>query len=106
MALGFPSSPTVGQIFSGFVYTTTGWQRAPIATALPKNYIVNPTMSISQENASTSGGGVSGYYQADQWAYYFVGAPTNKACQRVFTAGIFLPQGSQYSLAINADNGP
>jgi hypothetical protein len=37
-----------------------------VLTALPKNYIVNPGMRISQENGTTSGT-ASGYYPADQW---------------------------------------
>lgn len=66
MALDFPSSPSEGQIFSGFIFTGGLWQSVPIRTALPFNYIVNPAMQISQQNGDASSN-VSGYYPADQW---------------------------------------
>lgn len=71
MAIDFPASPTVGQIFNAspgvsFVYQTGKWQRAPMKTALPKNYIVNPAMQISQQNTNAAGT-VTDYYAADQW---------------------------------------
>jgi hypothetical protein len=37
---------------------------------VPKNYIVNPGMRISQENGTTSGT-INGYYPADQWVQGF-----------------------------------
>lgn len=38
-------------------------------TALPKNYVDNPGLRISQENG-TNGGTSNGYYFADQWVMY------------------------------------
>jgi hypothetical protein len=66
MALNFPSSPTEGQVFNGFVYRSSTWRRAATKTALPKNYFVNPTFQISQQNGSTAQT-VSGTYPVDQW---------------------------------------
>jgi len=70
MALNFPSSPTEGQKFisGSVVYTFLGgvWNAAPLDTALPFNYVVNPAMQISQQNGNT-GSSVAGYYPADQW---------------------------------------
>lgn len=72
MAINFPSSPTNGQTFiSGTtVYTystaTGAWSAAPLGTALPFNYFINPSAASSTEfgsNAQTA----TGSYQADQW---------------------------------------
>lgn|SRR5262245_52743731 len=76
MAIDFPSSPTAGQIFNAspgvsYIYMSPSWQRAPINTALPRNYIINPCMQVSQENGDTESAVVAvnttGYYPADQW---------------------------------------
>ena len=72
MAINFPSSPTDGQTFvSGavrYTYSTaaSAWSAAPLGTALPFNYVVNPIPNISQQNGSTMGQ-TSGYHVADQW---------------------------------------
>jgi hypothetical protein len=51
---------TVVSDASGNLTVTSG------STALPKNYLVNPGMRISQENGTTSGT-ATGYFPADQW---------------------------------------
>ena len=73
MAISFPAGVEglVHNVSPGvsFVYRGGAWIPAPLKTALPKNYIVNPTFQISQQNP----GGVQvwgGYppdYPADQW---------------------------------------
>jgi hypothetical protein len=75
MALNFPSSPTNGQKFTSgnVVYTystaTGAWSAAPLGTALPFNYIVNPSMMISQENGDALPlySATGSWYCADQW---------------------------------------
>jgi hypothetical protein len=71
MAINFPSSPTEGQVHNqspgvSFVYRGGSWQPAPLKTALPKNYLVNPSIQHSQQNNFTNGT-VAGFYMADQW---------------------------------------
>jgi hypothetical protein len=73
MAINFPSSSlTIGQIFTavtGLRYQWDGicWNQLPyLGTALPFNYFVNPTMSVSQENGNTASASAL-YYMADQW---------------------------------------
>jgi len=72
MAIDFPSSPTEGQAYSGYRYLNGAWQKSPTGFALPKNYIVNGAMQISQENGRLNGS-VSGFYVADQWRSVMVG---------------------------------
>lgn len=64
--LDFPTSPTEGQRANGFVYRSGKWGRPRTKTALPKNYFVNPTFQISQQNGAASQS-VSGSYPVDQW---------------------------------------
>jgi hypothetical protein len=64
--LNFPSSPTEGQAANGFVYRSSVWRRPRTKTALPKNYLINPTFQISQQNGAVSQT-VSGSYPVDQW---------------------------------------
>jgi microcystin-dependent protein len=47
MALNFPSSPTNGQTYGGYVYnsTTGGWQIAPVVVAMPTATIVQTAAS-------------------------------------------------------------
>lgn len=82
MGINFPSSPAWQQVHNvspGVSYVWEfGWKPAPIKTAMPKNYIVNPSMQHSQQNGDTtlsSGAGVvsGGYYPADQWYLYHAG---------------------------------
>ena len=73
MAINFPSSPTEGQVHNvspgnSFVYRSGVWVPAPMKTALPKNYIVNPGMQISQQNGSTVV--AKNGFPADQWSAF------------------------------------
>jgi len=104
MAINFPSGPTNGQVFiNGKVkyvwYTANGyWQALPLATALPFNYIVNPTFEQSQQNLDT-GGTTTGYYLADQW--FMAHSGWTVTGQRATTA-IPTNMNSRYSLfAVN-----
>lgn len=90
MALVFPSSPTEGQAYSGYRYMNGLWVKSPTGMALPKNFIVNPSAQISQENDIT-GGTVSGYYLADQWFM------AKNAATAVITAGRLLSAGANGS---------
>ena len=74
MAINFPSSPTEGQILNvvpgnSFIFKDGFWQPAPLKTALPKNYVVNPCMTVSQENGDAGSVAASSlaYYPADTW---------------------------------------
>jgi len=74
MAIDFPSSPTEGLIFNvssgrSFVFRSGVWVPAPLKTALPRNYIINPAMQISQQNGRTQSASTASldYYMADQW---------------------------------------
>ena len=80
MAINFPASPTEGQVFNvspgkSFVFRGDGWVQAPMTTALPKNYLVNPSIQHSQQNGravyAQGSSGVAGttaaYWSADQW---------------------------------------
>lgn len=70
MATDFPSAPAEGQVFNAapgksFVFRNGLWRKAPLTTALPKNYIVNPAMQISQQNGDASV--ATSLFPADQW---------------------------------------
>lgn len=103
MALNFPDSPTVGQIFTGYTWdgekwappSTAGMVRYDIAQSftylqqaqaranigdLKKNYIVNGAMMISQENGTTAGT-TAGYYPVDQFLVDFVHGGTMSIAQ-------------------------
>jgi hypothetical protein len=74
MAINFPSSPTEGQVHNvspgvSFVYQGGAWVPAPIKTALPKNYVVNPSMMVSQQNGDAASVPIASmsYYPADTW---------------------------------------
>lgn len=111
MAVNFPNAPTPGQTFiSGktlWTYTNGAWRASPLPTALPFNYIVNPSMVVSQQNGTTSGGAATNYYPADQWFFSWTGAPTNKSAQLTsLVAAQGPPHGSLFAILFNADNGP
>lgn len=70
MGINFPSTPTEGQVLNispgkSFVFRKGLWKPAPTTTALPKNYIVNPSMQISQQHGSNAVG--TGAFVCDQW---------------------------------------
>jgi len=74
MAIDFPSSPAEGQVHNvspgrSFVFRSGVWVPAPLKTALPRNYIINPAMQISQQNGRTTSAQTANldYYMADQW---------------------------------------
>ena len=78
MGINFPSFPADGQVLSvspgvSFVASGGRWRPAPLKTALPKNYIVNPAMQVSQQNGDTASAASStvSYYPADQWLTRF-----------------------------------
>lgn len=88
----FPSSPTNGQIYSGYIYSsaTGGWlQNAPaptpgiptVSTAQARSRVCNGAMQISQENGNAAST-ASGYYPADQW-YEAFGTTAVVSTQRV-----------------------
>lgn len=76
MAITFPASPTEGQVHNAapgysFVFRGGAWVPAPMKTALPRNLLLNPAMTINQQNTSAVMG-VAGTatlvtYPADQW---------------------------------------
>lgn len=70
MAINFPDAPTEGQILkttlTWYTYTGGKWLVTNRQKALPKNYLVNPAMQISQQNIRPSSLG-SSTYPADQW---------------------------------------
>ena len=77
MAINFPSSPIEGQVHNvspgkSFVYRSGAWAQAPMKTALPKNYVVNPAMTVSQQNGdvASTGATFNGYFPADQFGVY------------------------------------
>ena len=107
MAFDFPNSPTIGQVYNGYVWDGEKWQVQGAATfgavrydtaqgltsaqksqarsnidVLKKNYIINGAMMISQENGSTSGG-VSGYYPVDQFFSNITGSSGTIATAQV-----------------------
>ena len=75
MAIDFPASPAAGQIFNAapglsFVYKSgSGWQKAPLTTALPKNYLINPSAVVSQQNGRGGSPAAAAYdwVTADMW---------------------------------------
>jgi len=60
------SSVAIGNSTVNTAITSTGITQNGLNFRVPKNYIVNPGMRISQENG-TSSGAINGYYPVDQW---------------------------------------
>jgi len=60
------SSVAIGNSTVNTAITSTGITQNGLNFKVPKNYIVNPGMRISQENG-TSSGTTSGYHPVDQW---------------------------------------
>jgi len=57
---------SIGNSTVNTAITSTGITQNGLNFKVPKNYIVNPGMRISQENG-TSSGTTTGYYPVDQW---------------------------------------
>lgn len=77
MGINFPSIPITGQIFNAapgvsYIYSGIAWNKAPMITALSKNYIVNSAMQISQENGAAVQTAY-GAYPVDQWRFLISG---------------------------------
>lgn len=90
MAFNFPTPSAVGEVFTplpglNYVWDGTLWNTVPgpSFTAFPFNYIVNPSMLISQEYVN---GVVTthGHFPADQMQFYC--APMNMSAARVQVA--------------------
>ena len=105
MAYDFPNSPTVGQVYSGWVWDGEKWvaQGGPMGAVrydLPqgltanqtaqaraniavtkKNYVINGGMQISQENGTTAGT-TNSYYPVDMFYISFINAAT-QPCNRL-----------------------
>lgn len=96
MPMDFPSSPTVGQQYNGYVWTGTAWDSTsaqPISVttvASGDNAVINGGFDIWQRG--TSSGWVNGYQTADRW-YQQASASTSWSRDSSVTAG-----GCQYSL--------
>lgn len=65
MGINFPT-PAENMVYEGYVFRNSAWRKPAKQCALPKNFIVNPVMAVSQQNGSAAGT-VTGYYPADQW---------------------------------------
>lgn len=95
MAIDFPSSPAEGDVLHispgrSMVFLAGTWGPSWVKTALPKNYIVNPCMSVSQENGDTLSANAAsnaGYYGADQWQGRWSISPGMMQCTRYSNAG-------------------
>ena len=107
MAINFPTGPTAGQLYSAggktWVYQGGVWQPTYTPTALPKNYIVNPCMQISEQNGDAASVlGVTSYYPADQWwMVASLTAPTTVQTYRVTKSNLTVT-GSKHRLLLTA----
>ena len=96
MGIDFPVMVTEGLVHNispgnSFVYRSGSWVQAPVKTALPKNFFVNPEMRISQQNGTAmliqGQGGIAGtsssYYPVDQWIGSWVYSDANAGSRTV-----------------------
>ena len=73
MALDFPSSPTIGQQYNGYVWDGTAWDSTsaqPISLSTPApgyNYLINGGIEIAQRGASTTGNFATKTYVPDRF---------------------------------------
>lgn len=95
MAIDFPSSPTNGQRYLGYVYNGAAWVSAPLGTALPFNLFVGPHLHASQENALLQGSTVNGFYIADQW-FFSTSIATGNLTLASVASGNVSPSGMSY----------
>lgn len=77
MAINFPFGPVARQVYNvspglSYWFKDGLWQRCPAITALPKNYIMNSAMTVSQQNGETALEALS-TYPADQWSAHATG---------------------------------
>lgn len=92
MPMDFPSSPTVGQQYNGYVWTGTAWDSTsaqPIAiTNVPsgQNYIINGAFEILQRGVSFTNI-ASETYHADRWKQNGDGSGFTK----IWTSEVFSP---------------
>lgn len=81
--LDFPSSPTNGQIYGGYLYSGGVWLQSGALltpTAQTRNRIVNPAMQISQELIKSTAYTTNLGYPADQWQVASIAAGLAYAC--------------------------
>lgn len=76
MALDFPSSPTIGQQYNGYVWDGTAWdstsaQPISLSTTAPGyNAIINGAFDIWQRGTSATINALNTYKTADRWVAY------------------------------------
>ena len=98
MAFDFPNTPTVGQVYSGYVWDSEKWLTQP-AKGSKKNYIINGAMMVAQE-FGTGGTSVHGQYGIDMW---FLGS-TGPSCS-MFQGSGPTPSGSPYYMTYSVTTG-
>lgn len=102
MAINFPSSPALNQVFingnTRYIWNGTYWVASKLNSALPFNYLINSSFQVSNQNGNTAGSsapGFSAYYVADQWAIAKNHGSGVITPQRVLS---ITPKGSAYRL--------
>lgn len=105
MPMDFPSSPTVGQQYNGYVWDGTAWdstsaQPISLSTTAPGyNYVINGGFDIWQRGTSFNGATYN--YTADRW----------EVVRGAFTAGATFSRqasgltGAQYCMRVQRDSG-
>jgi hypothetical protein len=98
--LDFPASPVFGQVFQApngytYVFANGVWGRGG-KTAQETNRVVNPAMTLAQENGDTNSGSIAAltYYAADEWRMMWNFATSGRA-SGARDSTILTPAGSQ-----------